>query len=111
MNDFVIQMYNINTLPFESFYRLNQADIYATFFNHNRDEFMSPVFLNDERKAFIHEFTKPAASLKNKQSVQFFWSKFEQKFGEKPDEYDVSKYMDELINVEHFNKFYKRFFR
>jgi len=105
MNDFVIQMYDTNRLIFESFYGLNQVGTFAIFFNHNKDEFMSPIFLNNKRKEFINAFTKPVAKLKIAQSVEFICLQFEQKFGTKPDLNTIAKYMDELANVKQTNKF------
>lgn len=111
MNDFAIQMYDNIGQPFESFYRLNSVESYFRLFNYNQDFFYSAVFLNDERKAFICRFTAPAVSLKNTQSVEFFCSQFEEKFGCNPDAVAISNYMDGLINQEQFNKFSNEFLK
>lgn len=109
MNDFAIQMYDDIRQPFESFYGLNSTELYVRLFNYNQDIFYSSVFLNDERNAFIYRFSAKAARFKNTQSVEFFCSEFEERFGCNPDVVSISNYMDRLINHEHFNKFSNEF--
>jgi hypothetical protein len=59
MNDFVIQLYEDLSFPFDSFYGLNEKENYIDFLNYNKENFKVKVIPHNIRLAILKKAAEP----------------------------------------------------
>ena len=105
MNDFVIQLYENQTFPFESFYGYNEKSNYKDFLNYGEVEFSVKIISNDDRKQIAYRINQKAANGMMKTQGQLFAKAFNEKYKNQPTMGQTLQYLKELAEIKDIMKF------
>ena len=105
MNDFVIQLYENQIFPFESFYGYNEKSNYKDFLNYGEVEFSVKIISNDDRKQIAYRINQKAANGLMKTQGQLFTKAFNEKYKSQPTMGQTLQYLKELAEIKDIMKF------
>lgn len=105
MNDFVLQLYEDLSFPFESFYGYYEKSNYKKYLNYKDEEFVIKIISNELRRKIGFKINEKAGSKFMPQQAWLFLDKFTANYKRMPTNQQIGGYLKKLTDSDDLMKF------